>query len=462
MYKKIKEIIFSWDALFIITQFIAVLIPNVVILHDLYENKIGIVILAFILYFVAITSVHFLYIGRIWIGSWGALFLKIFMALILELGLALILFDAKETSMKVAQHEEKVQQYKKSIDNEIEQLDKKLREHVGNYTNQLNLIYGKEYTETLYKYNDKPKEIQKKLDGINVFLEGCEDTEKNAKIIAETDFPILTEDTKTKPTLPNYSRLNQCSNNKITHTIRTLDAEIQGFQETQEAINKLKRDKALENNEEINVQNEKKDDQNSEYYLEKIIGFFSYYWQQMFFVVLALLGSSAISANFYAMFILKKSQTDKIFPRDSILETLFIPNLSSNGYGMTTYDFLKDKRIVKLNKDKHQNIIKELHIKGKGIKKGSLMKPDQINTLISLALIQTQDTENNLFYMFDKKAFDRFFVYNSRLDDNVYFSNPQNSATKRIIHWVKINKLTVLLCFFAMVLIICGVSLTML
>lgn len=413
--------------LLITIPFSFVFIANWAGFSHLYHHNFKRVIFVFILYLIAFSAIHYLYVTRKLYNS--AFWYKIAIAIVLEfaLGYTLYTYDNKEQNIK---------SNSKVILNDILYKETKIENHISQHKSLLYELYGKDYVDFMYNKSSNADNIfdnSSKIENINNFLisKECLNTERQAKIVAGQDFPILEINTTGTLVFPKYE-LNKCSTRSINHIIQQLETNSQEFKNTQDELRELKNKQIL---------NESGNNQENEKYLSDIIldviKFLISNVLGTIFVIIALILSSGFSSIFYKKIIFKNAETDKVFPRELILSQLLKIELTENNQG--AYNFLKDKRIVWFSKIEHSDIIKQLHIRGEGMNKCHIIQPKEIDELIKFNIIDTSyDLQDIVFYAFSKDEFDKFFVYNSRIDQKFYTTNPNDKIMDKIMKLIKI------------------------
>lgn len=435
------------DVAIILVPVFLIFFTNAYFLKDIFQRDWGLVAGVFLIYFIMMACLHFWYVTRK-ISGFMFFWSKIAALLLIELGLSALFYQDDKADREYQATDTKITQY-------IETEQKHISNAIERYKDKLSEVYGREYVEAMYaKQAVMPIEtLRTNVNQLLVDNLQCplKQVSRDSITIENNRYDILTE-TTTAFIAPSFTI--SCRNGKeyFKNINLTLKAYTEQLITAQKEIEKLTGDKS-DNEHKVNFS----DDSSMEGTASLIIEFIAsrvFGFSFILFLALVCIFGTHI---YYPQLVFRYSSKDSTFPRDLFLEQLLKANLMQENGNVTAHKFLEDKRIIRLNPTIHQNIIKELHIKGIGIKKCYLLDIHFINRLIELKIIDKNDGyKNDVFYIFDSSQFDNFFAYSSRLKPFFVWHLKGNSFLANVKYFIQTNKLTTLIIVIIVLLLIIG------
>lgn len=371
------------------------IVASSLLLKDIYSSNLFLVLLAYLIMFVGITSLVWLYVKR-FITSWLFYLLKVVFWIFIEVFLSAAIYNAhtlqnnhlitnSKTNHKIHQKNQELA----SILNKHNMMVDELSDSASILAVSCNTV------------SEQQMQVeQARLDALKLNHLQLND---NVKTITLIEPPKL--GCSSKLVLPKIKEINQLKESFSTTSTEksTLEADLH-------LQNKMSTMESLKPNKE----------------------FFKQYGIEILALLIVINALSWLcTKQMMARLRFENANNHPIFSRAVFVENLLKPNMDidllkyndqtpllqylKSKFKKSQFSFLKNKRIVRLNKVKHENIIRVLHTNTETLSgKTYLLTEKQLASLVKLNIIQ-QIHDDDIFYIIKKSFFDHYFSYNPRI-----------------------------------------------
>lgn len=377
------------------------IVASSLLLKDIYSSNLFLVLLAYLIMFVGVTSLVWLYVKR-FITSWLFYLLKVVFWIFIEVFLSAAIYNA--------------------------------------HTLQNNHLITN--SKTNHKIHQKNQELTTILNKHNMMVDELSDS---ASILAVSCNTVSEQQMQVEQARLDALKLNHLQLNDNVKTITLIEPPKLGCS-SKLVLPKIKEINHLK--ESFSTTSTEKSTLEADLHLQNKMStietlkpnkeFFKQYGIEILALLIVINALSWLcTKQMMARLRFENANNHPIFSRAVFVENLLKPNMDidllthndqtplfkkimsfqylKSKFKESQSSFLKNKRIVRLNKVEHQNIINVLHTNTETLSgKTFLLTEKQCASLVKLKIVQ-QIHDDDIFYIINKSFFDNYFSYNPRI-----------------------------------------------